>query len=91
MRTAPHHPGMPAPLLRARDKLRTLHRDVPSYACDAFLSLAAALTEAAIYCEARAHRGAADGFRDIAAEARRLAGQAEQRAAIFAPPREDMP
>ena len=51
--------------------------------------VAGAATEAAIYCEAAHHRGAADGFRDIGSECRRIAADAERLAPIFAPPVEE--
>lgn len=84
-----HRPAIPPTLLAARDALRRLPGDNPHWSADALLAVAGAATQAAIYCEAAHHPGAADGFTDISQECRRIATDAQRLASIFAPPAEE--
>jgi hypothetical protein len=74
----------PPTLRRLAERIRALAADNPRYRIDAALIAHAALTQAAIYAEAAQHRHAADGMPEIAAEFRRLAGEAESLARLEA-------
>jgi len=74
----------PPTLRRLAERMRALVAANPRYGIDAALIAHAALTQAAIYAEAAQHRPAAAGLAEIAAEFRRLAGEAESLARLEA-------